>query len=132
MKDLTMEPMPILDIETISGTITVKLVSTGGFLGIGAKKSVDIKLSIDKPLPCRGVLIVSPKVITKIPEGRYGIFAIDVDKGAEGMVVETNLDFNTIGLEKNAKSIFVKFWPHENDKIPINRFDVSGGGMITL
>lgn len=38
MKDLTMEPMPILDIETISGTITVKLVSTGGFLGIGAKK----------------------------------------------------------------------------------------------
>lgn len=132
MKDLTMEPMPLLDIDTINGTITVKLVSSGGFLGIGAKKSIDIKLSINKPLPCRGVLIVSPKVITKIPEGRYGIFCIDVDKGADGVVVEINHDFNTLGLEKNANSLFVKFWPNENDKIPINRFNICGGGIITL
>lgn len=132
MKNVTMEPMPVLDVETIKGTISVKLVSTGGFLGIGVQKSVDIKLSIDKPLPCRGVLIVSPKVITKIPEGRCGIFAIDVEKGAEGTVVETNESFQSLGLEKNAKMIFVKFWPHEDDKIPINRFDIRGGGMITL
>ena len=132
MKNVTMEPMPVLDVETIKGTISVKLVSTGGFLGIGVQKSVDIKLSIDKPLPCRGVLIVSPKVITKIPEGRCGIFAIDVEKGAEGTVVETNESFQSLGLEKNAKMIFVKFWPHEDDKIPINRFDIRCGGMITL
>jgi len=132
MKELTMESMPVLDIETIKGIISAKLVSTGGFLGMGAKKSVDIKLTIDNPLPCRGVLVVSSKVITKIPDGRYGIFAIDVDKGSEGSVIETNADFQTLGLEKNAKSLFIKFWPHEDDKIPINRFDVRGGGMITL
>lgn len=132
MKKMTMEPMPVFDIETIKGTISVKVVSKGGFLGMGATKSLDIKLAIDGPLPCRGVLIVSPKVITKIPEGRLGIYTMDVDKGAEGTIIETNLDLQTIGLEKNAKSVFIKFWPHERDRIPINRFDIRGGGMITL
>jgi len=132
MKELTMEPMPVLDIETIKGTISVKTVSKGGFLGMGATKSIDVKLTIDSPLPCRGVLVVSPKVITKIPDGRLGIYTMDVDKGAEGTIIETNLDLQTIGLEKNAKLVFIKFWPHESDRIPINRFDIRGGGMITL
>lgn len=132
MKEVTMEEMPVLDIETIKGTISVKLISKGGFMGIGAKKSVDIRLTLDKPLPCRGVLLVSSKVITKIPDGRYGIYAMDVDKGSEGTVIETNADFQTLGLDKNAKQLFIKFWPHEDEKIPINRFDIRGGGTITL
>lgn len=83
-------------------------------------------------MPCRGVLVVSPKVISKIPEDRYGIYAKDVEKGAEGVVVEFTADYSTLGLDKGAKSVFVKFWPHEDDKIPINRFDVHGGGTISL
>lgn len=132
MESLTMEPMPVLDIEIIKGTITVKPVSSGGFLGLGAKKSVRITLAVEKPLPCRGVLVVSPKVISKIPDDRYGIYAKDVEKGAEGVVVEFTADYSTLGLAKGAKSVFVKFWPHEDDKIPINRFDVHGGGTISL
>lgn len=132
MKEVTMEDMPVLDIETIKGSISVKLVSKGGFMGFGVRKSVDIRLTIDKPLPCRGVLLVSAKVITKIPDGRYGIYAIDVDKGSEGTVIETNADFQTLGLDKNIKQIFIKFWPHEDEKIPINRFDIRGGGTINL
>ena len=132
MKEITMEAMPVLDIETIKGTIYAKLISKGGFVGIGAKKSIDIRLTLDNPLPCRGVLLISPKVITKIPDSRYGIYAMDVDKGAEGTVIETNVDFQTLGLDKNSKQIFIKFWPHEDEKIPINRFDIRGGGTINL
>ena len=101
-------------------------------MGIGAKKSINIRLTLENPLPCRGVLLISPKVITKIPDSRYGIYAMDVDKGAEGTVIETNTDFQTLGLDKNSKQIFIKFWPHEDEKIPINRFDIRGGGTINL
>ena len=132
MKEITMEAMPVLDIETIKGTIYAKLISKGGFMGIGAKKSINIRLTLENPLPCRGVLLISPKVITKIPDSRYGIYAMDVDKGAEGTVIETNADFQTLGLDKNSKQIFIKFWPHEDEKIPINRFDIRGGGIINL
>ena len=46
--------------------------------------------------------------------------------------IETNTDFQTLGLDKNSKQIFIKFWPHEDEKIPINRFDIRGGGTINL
>ena len=132
MKELTMETMPVIDIEVIKGNVSVKLISKSGFLGMGVKKSIDLKLVLDKPLPCRGVLVVSPKVITCIPEGRIGVYTIDVDKGKENTVVELNVDLQTLGLEKNAKSLFIRFWPHEDEKVPINRFDISGSGTIIL
>lgn len=132
MKELTMETMPVIDIEIIKGHVSAKLIATSGFLGMGVKKSIDLKLVLDKPLPCRGVLVISPKVISYIPEGRVGVYTIDVDKGEENTVIELNVDLQTLGLEKKAKSLFIRFWPHEDEKIPINRFDISGSGTIIL
>lgn len=132
MRELTMEPMPVTDIEPVKGSISVKAEKSGGFLGMGAKLTIHIRVNIDNPLPCRGVLVVSPKVINRIPEDRYGVYTIDVDKGSEGNVIDINENPETLISDKKAKSIFVKFWPHEDDKIPINRFDFKGSGLITL
>lgn len=132
MKGLTMEDMPVTDIEPVTGAISVTSERNGGFLGFGGKTTIKIKVNIDNPLPCRGVLVVSPKVITKIPEGRYGVFTIDVKKGSEGNVININETPQNLNLDKNAKKLYVKFWPHEDDKIPINRFDLRGNDSLTF
>lgn len=132
MKNLTMEEMPVTDIEPVTGSISVTTEKSGGFLGFGGKSTIKIKVTVDHPLPCRAVLVVCPKVINRIPEDRYGVYSIDVDKGSEGNVININETPETLMSKKGAKSIFVKFWPHEDDKIPINRFDFKGSGLITL
>lgn len=132
MKALTMEPMPVVDVETIKGSISVKSESSGGFLGIGAKKVITIRLHIDKPLPCRCVLIIAPDVIINIPDGRCGVHCIDVDKGEEGDVIEMKTDLQSLGLSKSAKSFFIKFWPHEDEKVPINSFEIRGTGTAKV
>ena len=132
MKPLTMEPMPVVDVETIKGTISVKSESSGGFLGIGAKKCITIRLHIDKPLPCRAVLVIAPDVIINIPDGRCGVHCIDVEKGEEGDVIELKTDLQSLGLGKSAKSLFIKFWPHEDEKVPINRFEIRGTGTVRV
>lgn len=132
MKDITMEDLPVLDTAPISGTLNVKSTKTGGVLGFGAKKMISVSLTIDNPLPCKGVLIISPTPISSMPEGRFGVHCIDVEKGSEGEVVNITEDISTFNLGKSPKSIFVKFWPHENEKIPINRFEIKGGGLTTI
>ena len=132
MREMTMEPLPVLDIEDVKGRIMVKVEKSGGFLGIGGKKTISITLQVSKPLPCRGVLVVSPKAITKIPEGRSGVVCFDVEKGAEDIVVEEKGDPSKFGLGKDAKSFTVKFWPHEDENVPINRFDIKDSGSFWI
>ncbi len=132
MAELTMEEMPVTDIEYVTGKVTVEVTSSGGFLGFGAKKSVGIKVSVDNPLPCRAVLIVSPKVITTVPDDRYGIFAVDIDKGESGVVYEATTDLSALGLDKNANKLFIKFWPHEDEVISPNLFSIGGTGYVTI
>lgn len=131
MKELTMEDMPVLDVDPIRGTLVVTSKKAGGFMGFGAKRMVTITLNIEEPLPCKSVLIVSPALITSIPKGRYGIYCIDVDKGQHGEVINITEEITALHLDKDAKSLFVKFWPHEDEKVPISRFEVKGG-TITI
>ena len=131
MKTLTMEDTPVLDVEPIRGSIAVKAGKTGGFLGFGAKKMITISLNIEEPLPCRGVLVVSAKAISSMPQDRYGVYCLDVEKGRKGEVTLTE-ETKTLNLGDSPKSLFVKFWPHEEEKVPINRFEVTGGGTITI
>lgn len=132
MKQLTMEEMPVLDVAPIKGKITIKSQSVGGLLGFGSKKSISLTLQLDNPLPCRGVLLVSPKLVSSIPVDRMGVYTIDVEKGSEGVVIETTLEIGTLGLSNNAKTFFVKFWPHEDEHVPINMFEIKGGGTVTI
>lgn len=132
MKMVTMEDMPVLDVAPIKGTIKVSVQKQGGFLGMGTKKIVSINLKLEDPLPCRGVLIVSESAISSILNGRSGLFCIDVDKGRDGEVIVLSQELSQYGIANNAKSIFVKFWPHEDEKIPINRFEILGGGIIKI
>lgn len=126
------DEMPVLDVAPVKGRITVKSQSVGGFLGFGSKKSISLTLQLDNPLPCRGVLLVSPKLVPSIPADRMGVYTIDVEKGSEGVVVETTLEIGTLGLSNNAKSFFVKFWPHEDEHVPINKFEIQGGGIVKI
>ena len=132
MRELTMESLPVLDIEDVKGRIIVNVSKSGGFLGFGGKKTINIQLQIFKPLPCRGVLVISPRIITKIPEDRTGVICLDVEKGAEGTVIEEQGDLSKFGLGKDARSFMVKFWPHEDENVPINRFDIIGAGNHNL
>ncbi len=132
MREMTMESLPVLDIEDVKGSVTVSVEKSGGFLGFGAKKTISMKLQIAKPLPCRGVLIISPKTITKIPEDRRGVVCFDVEKGAEDIVVDEKGEPSKFGLGKDDKTFMVKFWPHEDENVPINRFDIRGTGSYNL
>jgi hypothetical protein len=131
MKELTMEDMPVLDVDPIRGTINVTSKKAGGFMGFGAKKMISITLNIEEPLPCKSVLVVSPKPISSIPQGRFGTYCIDVEKGQHGEVINITEEITALHLDKDAKSLFVKFWPHEDEKVPISRFEVKGG-TITI
>lgn len=131
MADLTMEELPATEIESVTGRIHVTSTETKGFLGFGAKKQITIKLVIDKPLPCRGVLIISSKVITAIPEDRYGIYAIDVEKGSEGVAIEMTAEPQALGLDKKAERLYIKFWPNES-AISLNTFAFSGSGYVNI
>lgn len=131
MSALTMEELPVTEIDGVSGKISVTSTTIKGFLGFGSKKNITIKLIIDKPLPCRGVLIISPKTITN-PEDRYNVYAVNIDKGSEGVVFEMTAEPQTFGLEKNANKLFIKFWPHEEEVISVNTFSFSGSGYVNI
>ena len=127
MKELTMEDMPVLDVDPIRGTITVTSKKAGGFMGFGAKKMISITLNIEEPLPCKSVLVVAQKPISSMPQGRFGTYCIDVEKGQHGEVINITEEITALHLDKDAKSLFVKFWPHEDEKVPMSRFEVKGG-----
>ena len=78
------------------------------------------------------MLIISPKTITKIPEDRRGVVCFDVEKGAEDIVVDEKGEPSKFGLGKDDKTFMVKFWPHEDENVPINRFDIRGTGSYNL
>ena len=131
MEELTMEELPVIDISPIHGSIVVKAENTGGFLGFGSRKIISLRLNIHEPLPCKGVLVISPKPISSIPPGRTGVYCIDVEKGEEGEVINITEESTALNLGKAPNSLFVKFWPHENEKVPINLFEIKGG-TITI
>ena len=132
MKELTMEELPVLDVAPIRGRIEVKVSRKGGILGFCVKKKLTFTLTIDKPLPCRGVLVISPVVKTSLPPGRVGVCCFDVDKGAQGEVINFTKLSTELQLGKSPETVFVKFWPHEEEIIPINCFEISGGGVIRI
>ena len=78
------------------------------------------------------ILCLGFAVIINIPDGRCGVHCIDVDKGEEGDVIEMKTDLQSLGLSKSAKSFFIKFWPHEDEKVPINSFEIRGTGTAKV
>ena len=121
LKGLSLAPVPVIDVEEIEIRLRAEVETTGGFFR--KKKHLKVKVQIldGAKLPCRCVLLIASKNMVRIL--RDEAFTEDFDAGMEG-VWEHSYELPLMHCEK-AQNLYIYFWPHEDEMVPINSFVVN-------
>lgn len=121
LKQLSLAPTPVIDIEELKISLQAEIIKSGSFFN--KKKTLKVKVQVEgnKELPCRCVLVISPKGLVRIR--RDEAYVEDIEEGKKG-TWEYTYDLPLPHTQK-ASELYLYFWPHEDEMVSINAFSVN-------